>query len=131
MWPNPQFPADLVIFIEEILNGKFHILCSDLETTSSTFLSKCSSEIFLSQIINYWGSIFTLYIITLKMFSLVCVLSRVFFLSFFLSFFLFFYFFFFYRFFIWQILTIHRIAGKEEGIIVFLFSISTHPRTFI
>ena len=22
MWPNPQFPSDLVTFIEEILNGK-------------------------------------------------------------------------------------------------------------
>ena len=25
MRPNPQFPVDLVTFIEEILNGKFHI----------------------------------------------------------------------------------------------------------
>ena len=24
MWPNPQQTADLVIFTEEILNGKFH-----------------------------------------------------------------------------------------------------------
>ena len=23
MWPNPQFPADLFTFTEEILNGKF------------------------------------------------------------------------------------------------------------
>ena len=22
MWPNPQFPADMVTFTEEILNGK-------------------------------------------------------------------------------------------------------------
>ena len=28
MWPNPQFPADLVIFAEEIPNGKLHFLCS-------------------------------------------------------------------------------------------------------
>ena len=28
MWPNPQFPADLVSFTEEIFNGKRHILCS-------------------------------------------------------------------------------------------------------
>ena len=28
MWPNPQFPVDLVIFTEEILNGKLHFLCS-------------------------------------------------------------------------------------------------------
>ena len=29
MWPNPQFPSDLVTFTEEILNGKLHFLCSD------------------------------------------------------------------------------------------------------
>ena len=28
MWPNPQFPADLVTFTEEIINGKLHWLCS-------------------------------------------------------------------------------------------------------
>ena len=28
MGPNPQFPADLVTFTEEIHNGKLHILCS-------------------------------------------------------------------------------------------------------
>ena len=28
MWPNPQFPADLVTFTEEILNGKLNFLCS-------------------------------------------------------------------------------------------------------
>ena len=28
MWPNPQFPADLVTFTEEILNGKVHFLRS-------------------------------------------------------------------------------------------------------
>ena len=27
MWPNPQFPEDLVTFTEEILNRK-HFLCS-------------------------------------------------------------------------------------------------------
>ena len=30
IWPNPQFPADLVTFTEEIRNGKLHFLCSDL-----------------------------------------------------------------------------------------------------
>ena len=30
MWPNPQFPADLVTFTEEILNGKLHFLCSEI-----------------------------------------------------------------------------------------------------
>ena len=29
MWPNPHFPADMVTFIEEILNGKLDFLCSD------------------------------------------------------------------------------------------------------
>ena len=29
MWPNPQFPSDLVPFTEEILNGKPYFLCSD------------------------------------------------------------------------------------------------------
>ena len=28
MWPNPQFPADLVAFTEEIFNVKLHFLCS-------------------------------------------------------------------------------------------------------
>ena len=26
MWPNPQFPAVLITFTEEILNGKLHFL---------------------------------------------------------------------------------------------------------
>ena len=29
MWPNPQFPADLVTFTEEIPDGKLHFSCSD------------------------------------------------------------------------------------------------------
>ena len=32
MWPNPQFPADLVIITEEIFNGKLHFLFSGLYT---------------------------------------------------------------------------------------------------
>ena len=28
MWPNPQFPADLLTFTKEILNGNLHFLCS-------------------------------------------------------------------------------------------------------
>ena len=28
MWPNQQFPADLITFTEEILNGKLHFLYS-------------------------------------------------------------------------------------------------------
>ena len=29
MWPNPQFPAHLVTFTEEILIGKLHFLCNE------------------------------------------------------------------------------------------------------
>ena len=29
MWPNSQFPADLVTFTEEILNKKLYFLCSE------------------------------------------------------------------------------------------------------
>ena len=35
MSPNPQFPADLVTFTEEFLNGKLHFLCSELKNTST------------------------------------------------------------------------------------------------
>ena len=28
MWPNPKFPADLVTFTENTLNGKLHFLSS-------------------------------------------------------------------------------------------------------
>ena len=36
MWPNPQFPADLITFTKakEILNGKHHFLCSDINSHS-------------------------------------------------------------------------------------------------
>ena len=29
MWPNPQFPVDLVTFTEETLYGKLHFLCNE------------------------------------------------------------------------------------------------------
>ena len=32
MWPNSQFPADLVTLTEEIVNGKLHFLCSEKPT---------------------------------------------------------------------------------------------------
>ena len=28
MWSNPQFPATLVTFTEEMLNGKLNFMCS-------------------------------------------------------------------------------------------------------
>ena len=30
MWPNPQFPVDMVTFTDETLNRKLHFLCSDI-----------------------------------------------------------------------------------------------------
>ena len=35
MMPNTQETADLVIFNEEIFNGKLHFLCSFLESSHS------------------------------------------------------------------------------------------------
>ena len=43
MWWNPQFPAHLVTFTEEIFNGKFHFLCSDW--LRSIFFSSGDSHI--------------------------------------------------------------------------------------
>ena len=43
MWPNPQFPADLVTFTEEILNGKLHFLCSVRQSTNFTNRISCSN----------------------------------------------------------------------------------------
>ena len=76
-----------------------------------------------SWIVNYWGSIFTLYL-KWGAFSLVCVLSVLFFffLSSFSSLF--------YRYFPWQTLRIHRTAGNGKGIIIFLI-FHFHPLTNI
>ena len=41
MWPNPQFPADLVTFTEEILNGELHFLYSVCSTTSINLGKMC------------------------------------------------------------------------------------------
>ena len=34
MWPNPQFPVDMVTFIEEIFNGKLHFSRSNIRLYS-------------------------------------------------------------------------------------------------
>ena len=59
----------------------------NLETTPSTFLSKVSSKIYLLHFINYWSSIFILYL-RWRAFNLVFILSALFF---FLSSFFFFF----------------------------------------
>ena len=38
MWENPKFPADLVKFTKEILNGKLHFLCSEKEWLTAFLL---------------------------------------------------------------------------------------------
>ena len=37
MWPNSQFPADLVTLTEEIFNGKLHFLYSAKEKNNKVF----------------------------------------------------------------------------------------------
>ena len=39
MWPNSTETADLVTFTEEILNGKFYFLCSDVKTVLKLLLT--------------------------------------------------------------------------------------------
>ena len=48
MWPNPQFPADLVTFTGEILNGKLNFLCSERNFMIVRFPDKylCKTENF-------------------------------------------------------------------------------------
>ena len=40
MWPNSQFPTDLVTFTEEILKRKFNFLCSVPMNTKKSFSIK-------------------------------------------------------------------------------------------
>ena len=37
MWPNPQFPVDLVKFTEEIFNEKLHFLCCESDHPVNSF----------------------------------------------------------------------------------------------
>ena len=37
MWPNPQFPDDLVTFTEEILNGKLYFCAVCVNVNNSAF----------------------------------------------------------------------------------------------
>ena len=56
MWPNLQFPADLVTFTEEVLNGKFIFFVAWLWKFVLLFhLNKIfSSHSFLSDLIRYF-----------------------------------------------------------------------------
>ena len=84
----------------------------NLETAPSTFLSKVSSTIYLLHFINYGSSIFILYL-RWRAFNFIFILSALFF---FLSSF----FFFFCRYSCFLDTNFHRIAGKGEGINIFL-----------
>ena len=44
MLPNPQIPADMVTFAEEILYGKIHFLCSEMRFFFFFFFEKKSTE---------------------------------------------------------------------------------------
>ena len=48
MLPNLQFPLDLVIFTEEILNGKLHFLCSVRQTIHLNIFQRYLSTKFQS-----------------------------------------------------------------------------------
>ena len=81
MWPNPQFPADLVTVTEEILNKKLCFLCSEksvvrcyyekaqfcaghvtlifnimfmLPTTNSSFQRHCGEEDIFVKVFIFW-----------------------------------------------------------------------------
>ena len=45
MWPNPQFPAALVTFTEEILNGKLHFLYSEMNKNKNHSLNTQNSKL--------------------------------------------------------------------------------------
>ena len=54
MWPNRQFPADLVTVTEKIFSGKLHFLCSDC---GNTFLIIFQAAGFLLQQEEFEGEI--------------------------------------------------------------------------
>ena len=68
MWPNPQFSADLVTFTEEILNEKFHFLCSSIcdldlyraQKTRAGPVGWCPKNFVNFQKKDYWGYIWQL-----------------------------------------------------------------------
>ena len=116
-----MFNSILVFFSEKHVPSQVlkDFSVENLETIPNTFLSKFSSKIFLSRIINYWGGIFTLYLMWGTF-----VLSV--FFSFFLSCFCFS---------IGAFLNRHYrftgLQGKEREFLFYLFSTFTRSRTFI
>ena len=54
MWPNSQFPADLVTFTEENLNGKLHFLCSGVADNRGSIMTLLWI-IYLRMVIYKWS----------------------------------------------------------------------------
>ena len=47
MWPNPRETADLVTFTEEILNGKVHFLCIEVDNFAKvSLIDNCYYKLF-------------------------------------------------------------------------------------
>ena len=53
MWANPQFPADLVIYTEEILNGKLHFLCSVYVTGTHCGITSINIDLHILWLLNW------------------------------------------------------------------------------
>ena len=54
MRPNPQFPADLVTFTEEIPNGKLQFLCS-VQNFMIIFHPMCLGSVYTTSILDWGG----------------------------------------------------------------------------
>ena len=54
MWLNPQIPADLVTFTEEILNRKLHFLFSEMVDSESDNIINTSEIKYLKRF--FWNS---------------------------------------------------------------------------
>ena len=47
MWPNPQETADLITFIDGVLNEKLHNLCSVATIITSSYMTQKISNVML------------------------------------------------------------------------------------
>ena len=53
MWPNSQFPTDLVTFTEETLNGKLSFLCSN---SNKSYKNVAAEAILKNEIFTAWNT---------------------------------------------------------------------------
>ena len=73
MWPNPQFPAGLVTFTEEIPNGKLHFLCSAIYNIMVTFAKNTMLWNSFLVVIKYEMHTGRQSFIPCKIFSIICL----------------------------------------------------------